>query len=299
MRFFVFSAKSKFDPIWVPTWLHFGILNRLKSKKNRFQEASKKRLLFGSIFCSKLAPFWDPSWDPRAAQDGSKTPPKTFQNHWKIVSFLNPFSNAFLDRFLVHFASQLASKIHWNVSKIDAKMHSILDFMFGSIFGWILLPTWIPWSQFGTSGLAPNAFFRVFVFSEKSMFDPILVPTWLHFGSQKPLKSTQKSIPRGIQKMIDFWINFLPKLAPFWDPSWNPRAAQDGPKTAPKTFPRRHQDSPRATRASKIEIWSIFGPKVRCGTPPWPRFFEVFNTFKFKCWCQICARELGKFYIKF
>ena len=38
------------------------------------------------------------------------TPPKTFQNQSKIVSFLNPFSNAFLDRFLVHFASQLASQ---------------------------------------------------------------------------------------------------------------------------------------------------------------------------------------------
>ena len=68
--------------------------------------------------------------------------------------------------------------------------------------------------------------------------------------------------------MIDFWIDFLPKLAPCWDPSWDPRAAQDGPKTPP----RRHQDSPRATRAPKIEIWSIFGPKVRWGTPPWPRF---------------------------
>ena len=107
-----------------------------------------------------------------------------------------------------------------------------------------------------------------FVFSEKSMFNPILVPTWLHFGTQNPPKSTQKSIPRGIQKMIDFWIDFLPKLAPFWDPSWDPRAAQDGPKTPP----RRHQDSPRAIRASKIEIWSIFGPKVRWGIPPWPRF---------------------------
>ena len=103
------------------------------------------------------------------------------------------------------------------------------------------------------------------------MFDPILVPTCLHFGTQNPPKSTQKSIPRGIQKMIDFWIDFLPKLAPFWDPSWDPRAAQDGPKTPPKTLPRRHQDSPRATRASKIEIWSIFGPKIRWGTLPGPR----------------------------
>ena len=113
---------------------------------------------------------------------------------------------------------------------------------------------------------------RFFVFSEKSKFDSILVPTWLHFGTQNPSKSMKKSIPRGIQKMIDFRIDFLPKLAPFWDLSWDPRAAQDGPKTSPKTLPRRHQDSPRATRASKIEIWSIFGPKVRWGTPPWPRF---------------------------
>ena len=140
---------------------------------------------------------------------------------------------------------------------------------------------------------------RFFVFSEISMLDPILVPTLLHFGTQNPPKSTQKSIPRGIQKMIDVWIDFLPKLAPFWDPSWDPRAAQDGPKTPPKTLPRRHQDSPRATRAPKIEIWSIFGPKVRWGTPPLASIFEVFSTFKFKFWCQICARELGKFYIKF
>ena len=93
----------------------------------------------------------------------------------------------------------------------------------------------------------------------------------LHFGSQNLTKSTQKSIPRSIQKMIDFWIDFLPKLAPFWDPSWDPRAAQDGPKTPP----RRHQDRPRATRAPKIEIWTIFGPKIRWGTPPLASIFEV------------------------
>ena len=159
----------------------------------------------------------------------------------------------------------LPPKIHWNVSKIDAKMHSILDFMFGSIFGWFLLPTWTPWTQFGTSGLAPNTFFRVF-------WD---IEIWSHFGANlapfwdpKSIKIHEKSIPRGIQQMIDFRIDFLAKLAPFWDPSWDPRAAQDGPKTPPKTLPRRHQDSPRATRAPKIEIWSIFGPKVRWGTPP-------------------------------
>ena len=33
----------------------------------------------------KLAPFWDPSWDPRATQDGSKTPPRRFQDATKTA----------------------------------------------------------------------------------------------------------------------------------------------------------------------------------------------------------------------
>ena len=53
-----------------------------------------------------------------------------------------------------------------------------------------------------------------------SIFDPILVPTWLDFGTQNPPKSTQKSIPRGIKKMMHFCIDFWAILAPFWDPSW-------------------------------------------------------------------------------
>ena len=97
---------------------------------------------------------------------------------------------------------------------------------------------------------------------------PKMEPTWA------TNRSKNQSFFGCLLESIFAWIliDFLPKLAPFWDPSWNPRAAQDGPKTLPKTFPRRHQDSPRATRLSKIEIWSIFGPKVRWGTPPWPRF---------------------------
>ena len=113
---------------------------------------------------------------------------------------------------------------------------------------------------------------RFFVFSEKSMFDPILVPTWLHFGTQNPPKSTQKSIPRGIQKMIDFWIDFLPKLAPFWDPSWDPRAAQDGPKTPP----RRSKDATKTAQEPQEHPRSKFGPflvpKSDGVPPPWPRF---------------------------
>ena len=53
------------------------------------------------------------------------------------------------------------------------------------------------------------------------MLDPILVPTWLHFPSQNPTKSFQKSIPRCINFFNDFWMDFLFILAPTWDSTWN------------------------------------------------------------------------------
>ena len=53
-----------------------------------------------------------------------------------------------------------------------------------------------------------------------SIFDPILVPTWLHFPSQNPPKSYQKSILKGIDFLIDCCIDFFSILAPSWDPSW-------------------------------------------------------------------------------
>ena len=52
------------------------------------------------------------------------------------------------------------------------------------------------------------------------IFDSMLVPTWLHFGSQNRLKSFQKSIPRGINFLIDFYIDFLSILGRFWKPTW-------------------------------------------------------------------------------
>ena len=95
--------------------------------------------------------------------------------------------------------------------------------------------------------------------------------------------------------MIDFRIDFLPKLAPFWDPSWNPRAAQDGPKTPPQTF----QDATKTAQEPQEHPRSKFGPFLvpkSDGVPPRASIFEVCSTFKFKFWCQICVRELGKFY---
>ena len=118
-----------------------------------------------------------------------------------------------------------------------------------------------------------------FMFSEKSMFDPILVPTWIHFGTPNPPKSNQKSIPRGIQKMINFRIDFLAKLAPCWDPSWGPRAAQDGPKTPP----RRSQDAPKTAQEPQEHPRSKFGPilipKSDGVPPPWPRFSKFLAHF--------------------
>ena len=40
-------------------------------------------------------------------------------------------------------------------------------------------------------------------------FGSILVPTWLHFGSQNLQKSSQKSIPGGINFLIDLYIDFF------------------------------------------------------------------------------------------
>ena len=42
-----------------------------------------------------------------------------------------------------------------------------------------------------------------------SIFDPLLVPTWSHFRSQKRTKSQQKSTKNRIKISIDFWIDFL------------------------------------------------------------------------------------------
>ena len=98
----------------------------------------------------------------------------------RCSSFSHRFSMPFLIDFWSILHPNLALKIDQNRSKIDAKMHSILDFTFGSIFGWCLVPTWTPWTEFGTSGLVPNAFFRVFwELDVWSHFGANLAPFWL------------------------------------------------------------------------------------------------------------------------
>ena len=75
-----------------------------------------------------------------------------------------------------------------------------------------------------------------------SIFDPILVPTWLHFPSQNPPKSLQKPILKGIDFLIDLGIDFYTILAPTWN-HLGPQVgailalkiAQEPPKTLPKS----------------------------------------------------------------
>ena len=61
---------------------------------------------FGNDFLIKLAPFWDPSWDPRAAQDGPKTPPRIFFKLSKTPPGQLKRHKSIQDRNLVHFWSQ-------------------------------------------------------------------------------------------------------------------------------------------------------------------------------------------------
>ena len=101
-----------------------------------------------------------------------------------------PFLTSFVRRFLRDFCSQLgppkpqkSKKFHW----------FYFSFLFFSLF------------------------------KIRSIFDPILVPTLLHFPSPNPPKSYQTSILKGIDCLLDFRIVFFhagsilgPKLGPCW-----------------------------------------------------------------------------------
>ena len=107
------------------------------------------------------------------------------------------------------FDPNFPPQIHQNRSKIDAKMPSHVELLFWSIFDRFLLPTWIPRiRQIMVFPKEKQWFFENPLFANHIDFWSIWVPTWLHFGSQKPSKSFQKSIPRCIKFLIDFCIDF-------------------------------------------------------------------------------------------
>ena len=92
------------------------------------------------------------------------------------------------------------------------------------------------------------------------------------FGHPKSTKIHPKIDPKRHPKNDRFLDRFFAQVGSMLGPKLGPKSRSRRSQNAPKTLPRRHEDSPRATRAPKIEIWSIFGSKVRWGTPPWPRF---------------------------
>ena len=117
------------------------------------------------------------------------------------------------------------------------------------------------------------------VFSKKrlsklgSIWDAILMPTWLHFAFPNPPKSFKNTTRRGIQILVAFGFDFFSILAPFWEPSWShvghlfrakmpprrpkmPPGRSLGAKKAPKSdFYRflRPQEAPRG------QFWAHFG----------------------------------------
>ena len=133
------------------------------------------------------------------------------------------------------------------------------------------------------------------MFSETSIFDPILVPTWLHFGIPNPLKSNQKSIPRGIRKMIDFCIDFLTILAAFGEPSWGHVGhlfgENGGGKLREPTFLLRWRFFSASCAAwipSCPHVGSILGPL----DPILARFWKFVGSMLAPFWC--CAGPFGR-----
>ena len=138
-----------------------------------------------------------------------------------------------------------------------------------------------------------NSFLFFTLFKIRSIFNPILVPTWLHFPSQNPSKSLQKPILKGIDFLIDFDIDFKtaqegPKTAQDGDPSAKtaPRGPQDGPKMAPR--------GPKSS--DRIRVFSILAAKSPQGPPETPPrvifgpflmiFGSIFDGFLVDFWCM-------------
>ena len=163
-------------------------------------------------------------------------------------------------------------------------MHSILDSIFGSIFGWFWFPTWIPWTQFGTSGLAPNAFFLVFWEIEiGSHFGANLAPFWDPKSIKIHEKIVSKRHPKNdrfLDRFFSSWLHFGTQVG-----------TQEPLKTVPKRSPKTFSNFPSATKTAQEpqeHPGSEFGPFLvpkSDGVPPRASIFEVFSSFKFKfCW---------------
>ena len=131
----------------------------------------------------------------------------------------------------------------------------------------------------------------------RSILDAILVPTWLHFPSPNPPKSSQKLIPRGVWFLIDFSFEFLSILAPFWEPSWS----HVGQLFRAKTAKEASKTPQKASKKSQDASQDAFG----CQNPPRPPpaldvdqflidFLSIFDRFLADFWLIF-----GRFLIDF
>ena len=90
-----------------------------------------------------------------------------------------------------------------------------------------------------------------------------LIPFWCQLGFVLARNSTKihpKIDSKRHQKNYRFLDRFFKHLGSILETKLGPKSRSKRSQNAPKTPPRRHQDRPRATRAHKIEIWTIFGP---------------------------------------
>ena len=114
------------------------------------------------------------------------------------------------------------------------------------------------------------------------MLDPILVPTWLRFPSQKPQKSIQKLIPRGINFLIDFWMDLL-LILPLFRLKWC------GAKVFPPFFVALDFFSDFFARDPGVPQRPV--AQSRWGTPPGFGFSTIFlwisGPFSAPCWATL------------
>ena len=125
------------------------------------------------------------------------------------LSFFHYFFDAFLGRSWLRFPSQLASQNRSKSKKNRCQDAIHLGLRFLIDFWSIFTPNFDPQNLKNRAPAAARArFFKKSHFAIGIDFWSILVPTWLHFASQNPSKSFQKSIPRCIKFLFDFCIDF-------------------------------------------------------------------------------------------
>ena len=168
---------------------------------------------------------------------------------WKRPSLFGSIFHRFLRPTCLQLGPNLDPKTQQNRSKIDAQMHCILDFIFWSIFGWCLLPTWTYWISKNVVFLMKNkVFWKIAVRSSHRFWIPFWLQLCFIFASkihqnlsknrfQEALKSW--SILRSIFNW--FWLRFGGQvgamLATFLGPrppKRPPRPLQDASKTLPR-----------------------------------------------------------------